>query len=113
MNVPKIMPGFGVEITGIDLSVELANDQFAELFDLNYQHGVLLFRKQDLSPHEQSRLCHRFGQPKIETRKQFNFRECPEVSTIGPDYASISSSIPIITFEEVKFIEAITSCWRT
>ena len=83
MNVQKIMPGFGVEITGIDLSVELAKDQFAELFGLYYQHGVLLFRNQDLSPHEQARLCHRFGQPKIETRKQFNFRECPEVSTIG------------------------------
>jgi taurine dioxygenase len=44
---------------------------------------MLLFRGQHLTPKSQARLAHRFGKPKIETRKQFNFQEHPEVSTLG------------------------------
>ena len=83
MQTRKIRDDFGLEILDIDLNEELSDSDFSEILECFYQHSVLLFRGQSLTPPAQAALCHRFGQPKIETRKQFNFQECPEVSTIG------------------------------
>ena len=77
------MPNFGLEVSGVDLSSPMDDDSFAEILDLYFSHSALLFRDQDLSPQSQARLAHRFGRPKIETRKQFNLKDYPEVSTIG------------------------------
>jgi len=77
------MPNFGREVLGVDLSAPIDDDSFAEILDLYFSHSALLFRDQDLSPQSQARLAHRFGRPKIETRKQFNLKDYPEVSTIG------------------------------
>ena len=79
----KITDSFGLEILNIDLSNRLKAQDYAELFELYHHHSLLLFRKQSLTPKSQAALAHRFGAPKIETRKQFNFQEYPEVSTIG------------------------------
>ena len=77
------MPNFGLEVSSVDLSSPIDDDSFAEILDLYFSHSALLFRDQDLSPQSQARLAHRFGRPKIETRKQFNLKDYPEVSTIG------------------------------
>ena len=77
------MPNFGLEVSSVDLSSPIDDDSFAEIRDLYFSHSALLFRDQDLSPQSQARLAHRFGRPKIETRKQFNLKDYPEVSTIG------------------------------
>ena len=77
------MPNFGLEVSGVDLSNPIDDDSFAEILDLYFSHSALLFRDQDLSPQSQACLAHRFGRPKIETRKQFNLKDYPEVSTIG------------------------------
>jgi taurine dioxygenase len=79
----QIHPDFGLEILGVDLAGELSARDFAEILELYHQHSMLLFRHQSLSPAAQAALARRLGVPKIETRKQFNFREHPEVSTIG------------------------------
>ena len=73
----------GVDVDGVDLAAHLTEDVLHELIKALYTHSVLLFRGQNLEPADQARLAHRFGQPKIETRKQFNLRDHPEVSTIG------------------------------
>ena len=83
MKTREITQDFGLEILDIDLAGDLSDQQFEEIQDCYYCHSLLLFRNQRLSPKDQAALCHRFGQPKIETRKQFNFQECPEVSTLG------------------------------
>ena len=83
MKTREIRPDFGLEITDIDLAGELTDEQFEEIREYYYRYSLLLFRDQRLSPADQASLCHRFGQPKIETRKQFNYREHPEVSTLG------------------------------
>jgi len=79
----KITRDFGLEISGVDLASDISDDCFAELIDHYYNHSMLLFRNQNLSPRNQAALTRRFGNPKIETRKQFNFIDSPEVSTIG------------------------------
>ena len=83
MKTRKIRSDFGIEILDIDLAAELSDQEFEQILACYYEHSVLLFRDQSLTPSAQAALCHRLGQPKIETRKQFNFQECPEVSTIG------------------------------
>ena len=77
------MPNFGLEVSGVELSSPIDDDSFSEIRDLYFSHSALLFRDQDLSPQSQARLVHRFGCPKIETRKRFNLKDYPEVSTIG------------------------------
>lgn len=79
----KITNQFGLEIIDIDLAADISDDNFARLVEHYFNHSMLLFRNQNLSVEAQARLAHRFGQPKNETRKQFNFQECPAVSTIG------------------------------
>ena len=83
MKIRPLMPNFGLEILGVDLSRPMDDAGFAEIRDLYFSHSALLFRGQDFSPASQARLAHRFGRPKIETRKQFNLEAHPEVSTIG------------------------------
>ena len=78
-----IHQAFGREILDVDLTRDLREAGFAEIIDLYNQHSMLLFRNQSLDPKTQAALTHRFGKPKIETRKQYNFREYPEVSTLG------------------------------
>jgi taurine dioxygenase len=83
MKTREIEQDFGLEIFDIDLAGEMFDEVFDEIVDNYYRYSLLLFRNQNLSPKDQARLCHRFGQPKIETRKQYNYQEHPEVSTIG------------------------------
>jgi taurine dioxygenase len=83
MKARQIRDDFGLEIDGIDLSRPLSDKQLEEILYYFYQYSVLIFPNQSLTPQAQAEFCHRLGRPKIETRKQFNFQECPEVSTIG------------------------------
>jgi len=83
MNTQALMPNFGLELLDIDLSSPIDDACFGKILDLYFEYSVLLFRGQDMSPGCQAALAHRFGRPKIETRKQFNLKENPEVSTIG------------------------------
>ena len=83
MKTRNIRNDFGLEILDIDLSQALPDSVFTDILDYFYQYSVLLFRQQSLTPQAQVALCHRFSQPRIETRQQFNTQECAEASTIG------------------------------
>ena len=83
IRTTPITESFGVEIHDIDLSAEMPIELFEQIRRLYDHHSLVLFRDQQLTPADQARLAHLFGKPKIETRKQFNFVEHPEVSTIG------------------------------
>ena len=74
---------FGCEIVNIDLARDLDDAQIAEIVELYNRHSMLLFRNQSLDARSMAAFTHRLGKPKIETRKQYNFREYPEVSTLG------------------------------
>jgi taurine dioxygenase len=83
MKTLRIRDDFGLKISDIDLCEPLSDFQFKQILDYFYKYSLLVFPNQSLTPRAQAAFCHRLGQPKIETRKQFNFQECPEVSTIG------------------------------
>ena len=79
LQTQPIMSNFGVEVVNIDLSQPIPPELFSELRDQYFEHSLLLFRNQNLQPSDQARLAHQFGKPKIETRKQFNLIDHPEV----------------------------------
>ena len=83
ISIHPLMPNFGAEVTGVDLSRTLSDDEFQEILDTYYEHSLLLFPGQSLAPDDQARFAHCFGTPKIETRKQYNLRDAPEVSKVG------------------------------
>jgi len=83
IQIETLHSDFGVEVLDLDLTCKLDEQTISELKRLYYEHSLLLFRNQSLDVSIQARLAHFFGRPKIETRKQYNFLEHPEVSTIG------------------------------
>ena len=83
LKTTPLMTGFGAQIHGVDLSQPISDSHFQEILNLYYEYSVVLFRNQNLTPADQARIAHQFGKPKIETRKQFNLVDHPEVSTIG------------------------------
>lgn len=61
MRVTRINPGFGAEITGIDLNKGVTPVQADDLYGLLMEHAVLLFPDQPLSPQAHVDLGRHFG----------------------------------------------------
>jgi len=76
-------PQFGVEVTGVRLSEALDDATFEAILELYFEHGLLLFRGQDLNPASLAAFSRRWGTPKIAPRKQFNLQDVPEVMLLG------------------------------
>ncbi|MDX1483067.1 MAG: TauD/TfdA family dioxygenase [Alphaproteobacteria bacterium] len=63
--VKKLSPNVGAEISGIDLSEELPPEAVNTIRDAWLQHGVIVFRDQDLDDHAQVRVAEIFGELKM------------------------------------------------
>ena len=61
-DIAPVTPAIGAEITGIDLSEPLAEDQVAALRRLWLRHRVLFFRDQTLTPDQQLAFTRQFGE---------------------------------------------------
>ena len=83
LSYQPIIENFGAEVSGVDLTTEFSDDILREIKEAYYGNSLLLFRGQTLDAASLAKLLHRFGRPKVETRKQFNLRDHPEVSTLG------------------------------
>ena len=59
--IQPITPALGAEITGIDLSRRLNDDEFGAVHRALLEHGVLFLRDQDLKPHDLIDFAGRFG----------------------------------------------------
>ena len=62
MTVTKLAPLIGAEISGIDLSTPLDAGCFAAIERAWHDHGVLLFRQQNLDDLQQVHFAERFGE---------------------------------------------------
>lgn len=69
----------GVEVSGIDLSVPFAAATFDRLYAAWVASGLLVFRRQALSPQDQIAFTRRFGEVLIYTRSENAHPEHPEV----------------------------------
>ena len=75
----KALQNVGVEVTGFDITQPVDEDTAATLVELFDEHGILLFRGQDVTPERQIAFSRLFGDlethPIAETRSQ----EYPEL----------------------------------
>jgi taurine dioxygenase len=74
---------FGVEIRGIDLSKPLPGETFDAIRHAFHQHGILLFRDQDLSPAQHIAFSQPFGVLEEHIQTQFLLPGHPEIFVVS------------------------------
>ncbi|WP_448252297.1 TauD/TfdA dioxygenase family protein [Ottowia oryzae] len=78
------LPGpFGAGEVGLDLSVPLANEDFARIHRAHLAHHVLVFRDQCITPDEHVRFSQRFGPLQIHVQRKFQLAGHPPVLVVS------------------------------
>ena len=78
------LPGaLGAEVIGLDLTHELAADEFAAIHQAHLKHHVLVFRNQHIQPEHQIAFSKRFGPLQIHVLSAFQLPGYPEVMVIS------------------------------
>ncbi|MBA3480163.1 MAG: TauD/TfdA family dioxygenase [Lautropia sp.] len=79
---PQFIPlpaGFGVEVSGVDLSRPLSEDEFAVLRRAFFDHQLMVVRHQSLTPLQFSAFAGRFGPPEPHVIDQFHHPLDPDI----------------------------------
>ena len=82
-DVSRLPGPCGAEVVGLDLSVPLANEDFARLHRAHLAHHVLVFRDQCITPDEHVRFSQRFGPLQIHVLKSFQLTGHPEIMIVS------------------------------
>lgn len=82
-DVRRIPGPFGAEVVGLDLSVPLANEDFARIHRAHLAHHVLVFRDQRITPDEHVRFSQRFGPLQIHVQRKFQLAGHPPVLVVS------------------------------
>jgi alpha-ketoglutarate-dependent taurine dioxygenase len=61
LQIRKLHPHVGAEVTGVDLRQALPDEVFAQIRDAFHAHSVLVFRDQDITDEQQVAFSERFG----------------------------------------------------
>ena len=86
MNTLKtrpLTPKFGVEILGVDLAAPLSEADFSQIEQLFNEHGVVLFRGQNISEDQHIEFSQRFGPLEIHVRKDALMKHRPEIFVVS------------------------------
>ncbi|WP_438392222.1 TauD/TfdA dioxygenase family protein [Caballeronia sp. DA-9] len=73
----------GAEITGLDLSQPLADDDFKRIHRAHLDHHVLVFRDQRITPEQHITFSRRFGPLQIHVLHQFQLSGHPEILIVS------------------------------
>jgi taurine dioxygenase len=82
----EIMPtgkACGAEVRGVDLAKPLDEAVFEQIYDAFAEHGVLIFRDQDVPAETQIAFTRRFGEPDIYVLREYTLSEHPEILLIS------------------------------
>jgi taurine dioxygenase len=79
LHTRPLSPGFGFETDGVDLSVPLTDEVFAELEQAFFAGQVLVLRNQSLTPAQYLAFARRFGPPEPHVIDQFHHPEDPNI----------------------------------
>lgn len=82
-QITPINGALGAEITGIDLSKELSEDDFKKIHEAHLKYHLLIFRKQILTPEQQVKISSKFGKLQLHVLKQFALPNHPEVLIVS------------------------------
>lgn len=83
METNVLGPEFAVEISGVDLSIDLTDTQFVEIKRLWLENKVAVFRDQNLEDDALVGFTKRFGPLFVHVRSQFNDAAHPEIMLIS------------------------------
>ncbi|MEU6673557.1 TauD/TfdA family dioxygenase [Streptomyces sp. NPDC046925] len=64
LTVERITPVLGAEVSGVDLSQEIPEEQLDEIRTAFRDHHVLVFRDQTITPEQHKRFATTFGEPR-------------------------------------------------
>jgi taurine dioxygenase len=84
MNVRRLGQTFFAEVTGVDLA-HLDEGAFAEIRKAHLEHGVVVFRDQELTPAQHIAFSARFGPLQVHPMAQFNLEGAPEILMVSSD----------------------------
>ena len=79
LKCAPLPPGFGIEASGIDLSLPLSDSAFAELERAFYEHQVLALRAQQITAAQFVAFARRLGPPQPHVIDQFHHPEDPNI----------------------------------
>ncbi len=70
IEVKRLTPRIGAEISGISLNEPLGNQQFQEVHDALMEHSVVFFRDQKLDVNQHKAFGRRFGELHIHPARR-------------------------------------------
>lgn len=73
----------GAEIRGIDLSREMEDATFAQVRQAFYEHAVIVFRNQKITPEQQIAFSKRFGEQEVHVLSQYLHPEHPQILVVS------------------------------
>lgn len=84
MQVNRLGQTFFAEVVGINLA-QLSDEEFRQIKQSHLEHGVLVFRDQELEPEEHIAFSRRFGPLQVHPMMQFNLEGAPEILMVSSD----------------------------
>src|SRR5262245_64583975 len=85
IEVRKLTPAIGAEISGVDLARPLGNQVFQEIHDALMDNLVIFFRDQELTHEQHKAFGRRFGELHIHPTSIRTEQEHPEILVIKAD----------------------------
>jgi taurine dioxygenase len=79
LQLKPLSPGFGLEATGVDLSLPIPDALFDEIEEAFFDGQVLAFRHQRLTPQAFLAFARRFGPPEPHVIDQFHHPDDPNI----------------------------------
>ena len=83
LHIRAFSGALGAEVTGLDLSRPLADDDFARIHRAHLDHHVIVFRDQRITPAQQIAFSRRFGPLQIHVLHQFLLARKPEILVVS------------------------------
>lgn len=83
LRVNRLGRHLGAEISGINLSQPLDDATFARISDAFFEHQVVVFRGQQLTPSQQIAFTRRFGELEQHVRKEHRLEGYPEILIVS------------------------------
>lgn len=83
IRVTPLTEAIGAEVDGVDLSQAVEGEVFGQIYQAHLDHGVLLFRGQDITPEQHIAFSGRFGEHEIHVMSQFLLPGYPELLLVS------------------------------
>ena len=83
LSISRLSAACGAEVSGIDLTGPLGADRVQEIAQALGTHGILLFRRADITPAQHVDFSRQFGPLEKHVVGEFNLPDYPEVFVVS------------------------------